>query len=269
METEVGKPLFDRVGKRVLLTEAGETLLPYALRTLKEIDEGMGQLAGAGPGLLGDLRIGVTHTFNIAFIPECVAQFTARHPTVRVIVSELSAADIVDKVRDATLDFGITYRPDTPSELQFDPLYEEEMVLVVSNRHPLAHRRRIRMVELHRQRLVLLPREFTTRLLLDECFRECGAEPIVGVEMNAIGPMLGLVSRTDMGAIVAVNAVPKNDVLKVILIEHPNPARTSGLLFKRDAPRSPSARSFLSIVRKLALAGTSSGAALPAARSSR
>ena len=64
------------------------------------------------------------------------------------------------------------------------------------------------MVELHQQRLVLLPEYFATRTLLEECFKASGAEPMVVAEMSTIAPMLGLVQRAQVGAIVAINAVP-------------------------------------------------------------
>ena len=79
---------------------------------------------------------------------------------------------------------------------------------MVSSSHPLAGRKRIRMVELHQQRLVLLPDYFATRTLLDECFKASGAEPIVVAEFSTIAPMLGLVLRMEIGAIAAINAVP-------------------------------------------------------------
>ena len=85
-------------------------------------------------------------------------------------------------MQSGELDLGIAYRPATPDDLWFEPLYNEEMVLVVAEDHPLAQRKRVRLVELHRQQLVLLPREFATRVMLDECFRACGAEPQVVAE---------------------------------------------------------------------------------------
>ena len=80
---------------------------------------------------------------------------------------------------------------------------------MVSATHPLAGRKRIRMVELHQQSLVLLPQLLLDPHLLEECFRACGAEPIVVAEMSTIAPMLGLVARTQLAAIVAINAVPR------------------------------------------------------------
>ena len=86
LEDEVGQPLFERIGKKVVTTEAGELFLGFAERALKEVDHGIAMLKQQprGGGLTGVVRIGATHTFNIGLIPECVALFLARHPTVRV-----------------------------------------------------------------------------------------------------------------------------------------------------------------------------------------
>lgn len=251
LEEELGSPLFDRVGKRVALTEAGETFLAYATRAIQEIDQGVGALKVVEGELQGRVRVGATHSFNLGFIPECVAIFLKRHPTVHMSVQELSADNIVSQIRSGDLDLGISYRPTALSGLVFEPLYNEEMVLVVGPGHPLFKRRRVRMVELHRQALVLLPREFATRTLLDECFVASGAEPRVVAEMNTVSPMLSLVERLDIATIVSGNVVPQGGALKAIPIESPTPIRTPGILRRKADLPSPEARSFSAIVRKL------------------
>lgn len=160
LEEEVGHELFDRIGRRVLLTEAGETFLGYASKALREVDQGLGELKRAAGALTGEVRIGATHTFNLGFVPECLAAFLARHPTVKISVEELAADAIAQRLLEGTLDVGIAYQPAEPGRLWFEPLYSEEMVLVVGAGHALASRRRVRMVELHRQPLVMLPRVF-------------------------------------------------------------------------------------------------------------
>ena len=254
LEDELGQPLFDRIGRRVVTTEAGELFFAFASRALKEVDQGVAMLKPGGGGLTGQVRIGATHTFNIGLIPECVAQFLERHPTVQVRVEELAAEQIVARLRAGDLDIGIAYRPGGPTDLWFEPLYNEEMVLVVAESHPLAGRKRIRMVELHQQRLVLLPPYFATRTLLDECFLACGAEPIVVAEMSTVAPMLGLVLRMPIAAIVAINAVPPAmGGLQMIPIESPTPIRTPGILWQREVAQSAPVKSFAVIVRKTAL----------------
>lgn len=254
LEEEVGQPLFDRIGKKVVTTEAGELFLGFAGRALKEVDLGVAMLKPGAGGLTGQVRIGATHTFNIGLIPECVAQFLARHPTVQVRVEELPAEQIGAKLHAGELDIGIAYRPNGPTDLWFEPLYNEEMVLVVSDTHPLAGRKRIRMVELHQQRLVLMPDYFATRTLLEECFKASGAEPLVVAEMSTIAPMLGLVQRAQVGAIVAINAVPAGMTgLQMIPIESPTPIRTPGILWRLEDDKAAPVQSFAVIVRKTAL----------------
>jgi LysR family transcriptional regulator, cyn operon transcriptional activator len=254
LEDEVGQPLFDRIGKKVVTTEAGELFLGFAGRALKEVDLGLAMLKPGAGGLTGQVRIGATHTFNIGLIPECVAQFLARHPTVQVRVEELPAEQIGTKLHAGELDIGIAYRPNGPTDLWFEPLYNEEMVLVVSDTHPLAGRKRIRMVELHQQRLVLMPDYFATRTLLEECFKASGAEPLVVAEMSTIAPMLGLALRAQIGAIVAINAVPAGMTgLQMIPIESPTPIRTPGILWRLEDDKAAPVQSFAVIVRKTAL----------------
>ncbi|MGZ8261274.1 MAG: LysR substrate-binding domain-containing protein [Caldimonas sp.] len=254
LEDEIGQPLFDRIGRKVVTTEAGELFFAFASRALKEVDQGIAMLKPGGGDLTGQVRIGATHTFNIGLIPECVALFLTRHPTVQIRVEELAAEQIVARLRTGELDIGIAYRPSGPTDLWFEPLYNEEMVLVVADAHPLAGRKRIRMVELHQQRLVLLPGYFATRTLLDECFLACGAEPVVVAEMSTVAPMLGLVLRMPIAAIVAINAVPKAmSGLQMIPLESPTPVRTPGILWQREVAQSAPVKSFAVIVRKTAL----------------
>src|SRR5664280_731031 len=102
-----------------------------SLASMREVDQGIATLQPGSDGLTGQVRIGATHTFNIGLIPECVALFLARHPTVRVRVEELAADQIGTRLQSGELDLGIAYRPTGPTELWFEPLYNEEMVLVV------------------------------------------------------------------------------------------------------------------------------------------
>ena len=253
LEDELGHPLFERLGKRVVLTGPGESFLAYAARALSEVDHGVSDLKRAGSELSGEVRIGATGTFNISFVPEGLAIFLGSNPTVKATVEELSADGIAQKLIDGSLDVGIAYQPSDSARLWFEPLYTEQMMLVVSPHHPLAQRKRVRMVELHRQSLVLLPKAFATRTMLEECFRTCGAEPVVVAEMNTIAPMIGLVARTDFGTIVSSHAVEPRDDVRIVPLESPTPVRTPGMLWKRDAKQSPAVRSFASCIRKLAL----------------
>ncbi|MVW79043.1 LysR substrate-binding domain-containing protein [Bordetella sp. 02P26C-1] len=250
LEEEIGQRLFDRVGKRVVITTAGDTFLAYATRALREIDQGLSELKHSAASMTGELRLGTTHTFNQSFIPDCVAQFLLHNPTMKVIIEELTADIIVSQLEQGQLDLGVAYRPESTSGLTFEPLFNEELSLIVSQTHPLARRKRIRLIELHRESLVLLPASFSTRRLLDECFAAAGAEPNIVAEINTVAGMLGMVMRLPVGCIAAASAIPPNPSLRLIPLEGPTPMRTPGLLFNPRLPQTRPGLAFAGLLRK-------------------
>ncbi|MBX3636533.1 MAG: LysR family transcriptional regulator [Rubrivivax sp.] len=256
LEDELGTPLFDRSTRHVNLTEAGELLRSYTMPALQQIDRGLHALrADAEDPLRDSVRLGTTHSFATRLVPHCVAAFLAHAPHTVIGVQELSARDIAGGLAGGTLDLGVSYRPTDASdarELWFEPLYHEELKLVVAAAHPLARRRRVRMVELHGLAMVLLPAAFSTRQLLDEAFEAAGAEPRVVVELNSIAPMIELIRRTQLAGIIAETAVTPAPDLVVIPLEDPAPRRTPGLLWKKGATRSPTMRHLASVIRRAA-----------------
>jgi LysR family transcriptional regulator, cyn operon transcriptional activator len=251
LEEEIGQRLFERVGKRVVMTEAGELLLARVRKGLQEIDDGVRAVRGAALPLRGSIHIGATHTFVISLLPTCIARFLAAQPLVRAEVRELPAAAIERGLLADELDVGIAYYPVSPQELFFEPLYIEDMLLVVAAQHPLAARKSIRLAELHGQQLVLSSRESATRQMLDHRFQAAGVEPVVVAEMDSTAGMLSLVRKARIGAIVSQLAASEVDGLRAIPFENPKPLRAPGLLWKIKRPQSAAARAFAAIVRRV------------------
>ena len=202
LEDEIGLRLFDRLGKRVAMTEAGEMLLAHVNKALQEIDDGIRTVKGIADPLSGTVNIGATHTFGISLIPTCIAIFREMQPSISVVVTELALGGGRGALSAERLDLGVAYYPSRPQEFFFEPLYIEDMTLVVSKTHPLAHRKQhVRLAELHRQEMVLPLKDPATRQMLDHRFQAIGAEPIVVTEMNSVAGMISLVRRINIGAI--------------------------------------------------------------------
>jgi len=109
LEDQLNLQLFDRVGRRVKLTAAGETLLPHARKVLSELDQAqaaLGELHGLKQGLL---RVGIVQTVNTCVIPEIVARFSAEHAGIRVVCGEMAVADIESDLETGKLDLGISF----------------------------------------------------------------------------------------------------------------------------------------------------------------
>ncbi|WP_439125791.1 MAG: LysR substrate-binding domain-containing protein [Pseudomonas rhizophila] len=250
LEDELGILLFERIGKKVVITEAGDALLTELQPALRQIDKAIKGLQASPGSVSGELRIGATHTFNSQLVPQCVALFHERFPDTKIFVQELSQALIVQQLEASNLDLGIAYRPLDRNDLWFEPLYNEELLLVVSERHPLAGRKRVRMVELHGVSMVLLSSVYSTRLMLDECFQAAGAEPQVIVEMNSITPMVELIRQSQLAGIVGKTGILDTRGLSFVALEHPTPIRTPGLLWLRGSQSTLVGANFAKILKR-------------------
>jgi LysR family transcriptional regulator, cyn operon transcriptional activator len=253
IEDEIGQRLFDRIGKRIVITDAGAALLPNATRALREVDEGLRLLKTAPDPLVGTLSIGATHTFSIKLIPDCLATFLESHPGMNVVVREMFATDIVRMVETEQLDLGITYDPHRREHLTFEPLYIEEMVLAVAADHPFANRKRVRLVELHKQRMILPTADSSTRRILEDAFRSVGAEPLIVAEVDAVAATVELVRHTRLSAIISRLAVPDAKDLRIVALESPTPLRVPGLLNKAGRRPGAALQSFIGILRRKVL----------------
>jgi LysR family cyn operon transcriptional activator len=253
VEDELGQRLFDRIGRRVVITEVGEVLLQSATRALREVDDGLRQVAAAPDPLTGTLRIGATHTFNVKLIPDCLTALLERHPSLHVVVRELFANDVVAQVESGSVDLGIAYDPHRSESLHFEALYVEEMVLAVSARHPFADRRKLRLAELHRQRMILPTEHSSTRRIISESMRSVGAEPVVVAELDSVAATVEMVRGTQLSAIISRLAAPPAGDVRVVPLESPTPMRTPGVLTRTGVPSSPALRAFVSILRRRVL----------------
>jgi LysR family cyn operon transcriptional activator len=181
--------------------------------------------------------------------------FAHNHPSVHVLVEEDTGDALIAKQRQGGLDIVLAYRPLAADGIRFESLYIEEMMLVVGQDHPMAQRRRVRMVELHRREVVLPPRQFTTRQQIDEAFRTAGAEPLITIEMVSITAILELVARTALATIVSRSAWSEHGTgLRAIPLEAPTLVRNPGLIWTESPTRLPAAAAFASIVRSVAKA---------------
>jgi LysR family cyn operon transcriptional activator len=252
LEEELGTPLFDRSGKHVRMTEAGEVLRSHMTPALEQIDLGLQALRAPGETITGSIRLGTTPSFNTRMVPQCVATLLNNYPGIQVTVEELAAGTILKRVRSGHLDMAVSYPPGDGSDLWFEPLYNEELRLVVGMNHPLARRRRVRMVELHNVRMVLLTAGFLTRKLVDDCFQQAGAKPLVVAQMNSVAPMIEVIRQTDLAGILTETAVAHTAGLRTVPLEDPTPIRTPGLLWQKGAVRAPVLKHFAEIIRRAA-----------------
>jgi len=252
LEAQMNLQLFDRVGRRVKLTAAGETLLPYARKVMLQLEEARSALDELHALKRGLLRVGIVQTVNACVIPEIVERFTAAHNGVRVDCSEMAVADIEAELESGRLDLGISFLPAARKSLAGQKLFAEELVAVVASNHPLARRRQLRVRDLQSQPLALLSPKYCTRQLADLAFMQAGMQPDVRVEMNSVSSILSTLRRTRLISLLPSLALCQEDNgLTAIPLTGPKPQRTIGLVWLAGTDRRAAALAFAQVTQSV------------------
>ena len=132
LEQEYGQKLFDRVGKSVRLTVAGETLLEYACRLLTLRNESLRAVADQASTPRGTLAVGANEATCLYVLPDIFAEYSRRFPSVQISIYRNFSHKVLEKVEDGTVDVGIVTLPVKSPSLKVHPIFRDRLMLMVS-----------------------------------------------------------------------------------------------------------------------------------------
>ncbi|RAL26608.1 LysR family transcriptional regulator [Thermoflavimicrobium daqui] len=148
LEEELKTPLFDRLGKRIALTEAGKRLLPYALTLLQTHDEAK-KVVQAGHEPSGTLIIGAPETLASFRLPEVIQKYKQLYPQVRITLKPGVCWEMRNLLRRGELDVAFLLEPIVEDgDLNIEALVTEQMGLIASTNHPLSTRSKVEIEDL-------------------------------------------------------------------------------------------------------------------------
>jgi len=149
LEEEMGVRLFDRQPRGVLLTEAGRVALPFARKILSDLEAMADAASATVNGMGGRLAVGFVGSAVYALLPQVVPLFRSERPAVDLRLREATTLEIVRGVESGELDVGVVRTPVYDiGEVALDPLYREEMILLVPKDHALCHEKVVQLEDL-------------------------------------------------------------------------------------------------------------------------
>ncbi|MCQ2156014.1 MAG: LysR family transcriptional regulator, partial [Bacteroidales bacterium] len=203
LEGEVGATLFDRTKHSVTLTEAGEELLPLALKTIEDSEICSNRMRDLKGALSGTLRIGTTPSFS-SLLTETVKNFVKEHPGVRLLIQSETATELLDMLMEKQLDLAVTYKPSFAYEgLESEPIFKNALSAVMRKDHPLASRKVLTMEDLENHRLVLPGKGLQARRAFDRFLGLDTRKLDVTVEVNDPNLILDIVESTHLISLVS------------------------------------------------------------------
>ena len=248
LEKELGCPLFDRVGRRVRLTEAGQLLLDHARKAIREVDvskEAVAELLGLRRG---SLRLGTTQIFSQYLLPMSLAAYISAYPEIHVEVYWGISPEVERRVLSGDIDLGLCFLPPESEDIQYEALLADEVVLVVSKKHPLAVHKALSITELGSLPLALLSTGLSTRRLLDLQFAKSNFSPKILLEMNDIPALLAVVASGSAGTMVSSRLVANRPDLRSITIKE-GIRRSAGIITRKERHLSAAACAFLELIK--------------------
>src|SRR5215469_8091313 len=151
LEADSGCRLLDRLGKKVVLTQAGEQLLKHAEKILSEMDAARASLSQLGKWGKGRLRLGGTTTVCQHIIPPVLREFNESFPDHAISLEPGDTPELTLALLRHRIDLALSLEPEGEPQLEFHPLFMDELHFIVSALHPWAQAQRVVREEIPRQ----------------------------------------------------------------------------------------------------------------------
>lgn len=247
LEAYVGTPLFDRIGRRIALTEAGSILLAHTRRVFHEIEQAQAAIRDLHGLQRGKLAIGSLVTCASYLLPPVMLRFKEMYPNIELSVMALQANEIREQLLSNELDLGITSMPAGDDELQAIPLFAEELALTLPINHPMASSDQVPLQALADLTMVLLPKAFHVRTILDNYCTDMGMSLEPALEISPLDALVRLVAD-GVGATVLpapyVDHLSNPKIMHVRLVD-PTPQRVVGIVYRKGKFMCAATRAFI------------------------
>jgi DNA-binding transcriptional LysR family regulator len=245
LEDELGVPLFDRVGKKIVMTQAGTLFLEHCIQMVRHLQNTQDALAEFRNDQRGKLVIGVLPSDLDYRLTPLLVHFHAHFPKVKLKV--VSSIYVLNQVLDNEVDIGIELTSISDDRLVRIPLCSEEYVLVVSENHAWAERNEIGIKELRDIQTVMFPEGFTGRELVDGYCRKYGFTLNTIMETSSATSIISLVKANVGGTVLPYPLIKamNEPTLRIIRITDDAPYRHFEIIHRSDRYLTQSAKAFI------------------------
>ncbi len=250
LESELRAKLFDRVGKKISLTEAGRALLPRAQHILDEVADSRRMLSNLSGRVAGRLSIGTSHHIGLHRLPPVLRAYHTAHPDVELDLRFMDSEAACTAVARGELELGIVTLPLEPDEkLIVTPIWDDPLGIIVAPHHPLAKTKTVRP-ELLADYPAILPGKGTyTREILERAFAPLGIPVPAKMSTNYLETIKMLV-LIGLGWSVLPLSMVHGKELRVLKLPGLKLQRTLGVVHHRARTLSNAARAMVKLLRK-------------------
>jgi LysR family hydrogen peroxide-inducible transcriptional activator len=251
LERELGVTLVDRTSGK--LTAEGEAVVSRARRIQLELEALVADVAAVNSEITGNARIGVIGTTARWLVPPLLEAMASEYPLVRVVVVDATTTSLLPQVHSGELDLAVLALPVHDPDVDSDPLFEEELLVIAPLDHPLAANERVSLEQLAEHDLLLEPPGTAFRDDLDAQASEAGVTLTTKAEVDGMRLVASLAFEGFGAAVLPASAAPRLDSgsppWRIVGVDGLT-RRSVGLVRRRRGLPSAPARALTEVLRR-------------------
>ena len=253
LEQRLNHRLFDRIGRKVNLTEAGNALLPQARQILLSINKAERSVRDLSGNVSGKLSMGISHHIGLHRLPPVLRYFTRAYPDVRLDIDFMDSEQAHAMILHGDLDLAvITLSPEREPNLESFLVWDDPLSVAVGLEHPLARQQTVTLAELQAYTAIPPGLNTYTGQIIKRLFDEAGLKMDVGMSTNymeTIKVMVGI----GLGWSILPSTLLDDSICSLELEGH-KLHRELGCVCHRNRSLSNAAQAFIDVLRETATA---------------
>ncbi len=253
LEKELGQPLFERLGRSIRMTTAGKTLYGRSVSILAALEEAKQRVSEMAEDDRGTITVGAIPTIAPYLLPELITRFQRRYPLADVFIHEDLTEHTIDNCLRGNLDVGLLALPIPENRLHSEPLLEEELLLALPAKHPLAKKRRVSINDMNNQAFILVSEMHCLgQQIVAFCNRQ-SCTPHVICRSSQVLTVQELVSIGHGVSLLPTMACSKDKHPKRVYrrLTGSAPHRTVGMVWHKQRYQRPIVRRFIESIRTM------------------
>lgn len=248
LEEQLGIQLFERKGKKLILTRMGQISYEYALEMRELQNKFQQRLSDYKTPQKGSITIGASLTTLQSTLPDLITLFTRGGAKTDIKTVTGKTHEIVALVKEKKVDIGLVASKIDHADLTCVPLFDDHLSLVLpSTHHPLLKKAKITMDDLDMLPMILFSQGAWYRILTDDLFQRFGVSPEINMEIDSFEAIIRLVSTCKVATLLPKsylrqNLLKDNELTVIEMQELKETTRTTSLIYSDEESLSASTR---------------------------
>jgi len=244
LESQLAASLFDRIGRRVSLTEAGAALLPHARTLLQDMIRAAQSVRDLSGTVGGRLRLGTSHHIGLHRLPPVLRGFSARYPAVKLDIDFMDSEQAFDEIMRGNVELAVvTLGPEQESSLLAVPVWDDPLDFMAVDSHPLCSQGDFSLEQLSEYPVMLPGLNTYTGQIAQRLFDDRGLKLEVAMSTNYL-ETIRMMASIGLGWTILPRSMLEPP-LRAIPVPTATPARVLGYIYHPGRSLSNAASAFI------------------------